>query len=110
MIAKRYTEKQIIALLGEGEAGALRHPLRAGGEELQVWLEKCGEPAAAANVVGFLNCQGELAEPVADILKQSADPNIVEYGESRSLTLGQPDEARLERARAFARQVMGSKF
>lgn len=83
------------------------HAVPEDREELQAWLEKCREPAAAANVVGFFNCQGELAEPVAEILKQSADPKMVEYGESRPLTLGQPDETRLERARAFTRQVMG---
>jgi len=83
------------------------HAAPEGDEELQKWLEECKKPAAAGDLVGFFDCQGELAEPVAEMLKQSDSPKIVAYGELRPLTIGQPDEKRLERAREFARQIMG---
>ncbi len=75
-------------------------------EELPGWLDKCKEAAAAGNLVGFFDCQGELAEAIAEMLKQSDDPKMVWFGNLRPSTIGQPDEARLERARAFARDMM----
>ena len=83
------------------------HAVPEGYEELPGWLDKCRDAAAAGNVVGCFDCQGELAEPIAEMLKQSGDPKMVGFGELRLSTMGQPDEARLERARAFAREVMG---
>ena len=82
------------------------HAVPEGYEELPGWLDKCRDAAAAGNVVGCFDCQGELAEPIAEVLKQSGDPKMVGFGEMRPSTMGQPDEARLERARAFAREVM----
>ena len=82
------------------------HAVPEGFEELPGWLDKCREAAAAGNVVGLFDCQGELSEPIADMLKGSGDPKMVAFGEMRPSTMGQPDEARLERARAFARDMM----
>ncbi len=78
-------------------------------EELPGWLELCKAAAAAGNVVGFFDCRGELSEPIAEMLKQSGDPKMVKFGEMRPSSMGQPDKARLERARAFARQVMAKQ-
>ncbi|MFW6125867.1 MAG: flavodoxin, partial [Chloroflexota bacterium] len=78
-------------------------------EELPGWLQKCKDAAAGAKVAGFFDCQGELAEWVADMLKQSGDPKMAGYAEARPASIGQPDETRLERARAFARGVMGKQ-
>ena len=82
------------------------HAVPEGFEELPGWLDKCREAAAAGNVVGCFDCQGELAEPIAEVLKQSGDPKMVGFGEMRPSTMGQPDEARLDKARAFARDMM----
>lgn len=75
-------------------------------EELPGWLDKCNQAAAAGNVVGLFHCQGEMAEWIAEMLKKSDNPKMVGFGNMRPSTIGQPNEARLERARAFARQVM----
>jgi flavodoxin len=75
-------------------------------EALPQWLDACRAAAIGANLVGFFNCQGELAQNVADFMKSSGDPELAAWGDRRAETLGQPDAARLERAREFARDTM----
>ena len=74
--------------------------------ELQPWLKKCREAASTADVIDMFNCQGELAQDVADALLASDNPHYRMWGEHRHTTLGQPDESRLELARAFARETL----
>jgi flavodoxin len=69
-------------------------------------LENCKRAAAGAKVLGLFNCQGEMSVEVANYLLNSGDPEMQAAGRSRSFTIGQPDSTRLERARAFAREVM----
>jgi len=73
--------------------------------DLQPWLVKCQESAAGANVIGLFNCQGELAPFVIDELLKSADPKVRGWGEAGPSTKGQPDAARVERARLFAKEM-----
>ena len=73
---------------------------------LPQWLDACRTAAAGASIVGLFNCQGELAENVAEFMKKSGDPQLAAWAEERPDTLGQPDAARLERARVFAREIM----
>jgi flavodoxin len=75
--------------------------------ELQPWLDVCREAAAGAEVIGMFNCQGELAQDVIDALLASDNPRHREYGRGGHTTFGQPDEARVEKSRVFAREVMG---
>jgi flavodoxin len=75
-------------------------------EQLRPWLENCKKEAAGANLVGFFNCQGEMHKDLADHMMKMDDPRMVKWGSHRHMTLGQPDETRLERARFFARDVM----
>jgi hypothetical protein len=56
--------------------------------------------------VGIFNCQGELSKPIAELLAKSEDPQPRSFAEARSETLGQPDEVHLEKARAFAREML----
>lgn len=72
---------------------------------LEEWLDRCRDAAASAQLVGLFHCQGELAEPVAQMLMKSDDPVLRAYGERRPETIGQPDEARLQKAREFAEEV-----
>ena len=74
--------------------------------ELQGWLEKCREPAAQANLVGFFHCQGELSEQIAEFLKKQEDPKLRPFGEMRPQTVGQPAATRLRKARPFARETL----
>jgi flavodoxin len=75
-------------------------------EGIDVWLDKCKDAAAGAELLGFFDCMGELSEAIADFLMKNEDPVMRSFGERRPETLGQPDESRLQRARDFAREVM----
>ena len=74
--------------------------------ELPPWLAKCKEAAAGADVIGMFNCQGELAQYVIDELLKSDDPKVRSWGEAGPSTSRQPDAARVEKARVFAREIM----
>lgn len=74
-------------------------------EDLPPWLDGCRTAAAGAEIVGFFNCQGELAPDIMAALQASADPKLKFFAEQGPSTKGQPDAARLERARAFAREM-----
>jgi flavodoxin len=74
--------------------------------DLPPWLEKCRETAIGAEVIGVFNSQGELGEEVADYLLKSDNPKYRAWGSHRDSTRGQPDEARLEKARKFARDMV----
>jgi flavodoxin len=81
----------------------------ASGEDAELvgdWLAACKDAAVGANVVGLFNCRGELSENVAQFMKDSGDPNLIAWADERPDTMGQPDAARLERARAFAREIV----
>jgi len=91
---------------GKPVALFITHASPEDSEVLPEWLDKCKEAAAGTELVGTFNCQGELSEQIADLLSASDDPQLREFAEARSQTLGQPDEARLEKARAFAREIM----
>lgn len=75
-------------------------------ELLPQWLDACQVAAVGANIVGIFNCRGELDEKVAELIKSSGDPKLDAWADLRPDTLGQPDAARLERARVFTRDIM----
>ena len=91
---------------GKPVALFITHASAEDSDVLPEWLEKCEQAAAGTELVGTFNCQGELSQAVADLLAASDDPQLREFAEARSETLGQPDEARLEKARAFAREMV----
>ena len=100
--------KEFLAAHGAGKKVALfiTHASPEDSEPLEEWLAACKEAAADSDLVGVFNCQGELAESIADLLANSDDPQIRAFSEGRSETVGQPDASRLERARGFAREIM----
>ncbi|MBS7250560.1 MAG: flavodoxin [Candidatus Freyarchaeota archaeon] len=111
--AKKFLEKNVkgknIALFVTHAAPDKKEDFERYGldfEEFQGWLERCKEPAAEANLVGFFDCQGELSEQIANFLKKQEDPKLRTFGEFRDKTLGQPDASRIERARIFAREIL----
>lgn len=73
---------------------------------LPEWLANCKQPAEGADLIGFFNCQGELSEQVAGFMVKSGDPKLEAWGKDRPSTIGQPDAARLEKARTFAREII----
>jgi flavodoxin len=84
------------------------HAAPEDSEPLREWLARCEEAAADADLAGFFDCQGELAENIAGLLRESDDPELRAFAEARSETIGQPDATRLDKARAFAREIMES--
>jgi flavodoxin len=100
--------KEFLAAHAAGKKVALfiTHASPEDSEPLEEWLAACKEAAADADLVGVFNCRGELAESIAELLAQSDDPQMRAFADGRSETLGQPDEARLEKARAFAREII----
>lgn len=70
------------------------------------WLVKCIEAASESNVGAVFNCQGELAENVKQSMLKNPDPMIRFWAEKSSRSKGQPDAARIERARSFVREIM----
>lgn len=75
-------------------------------EETRQYLENCRASLSGADLVGMFDCQGELAQAVIDLLARSDNPRYRQFAEYGPHTKGQPDASRLEKARAFARQVM----
>jgi flavodoxin len=63
------------------------------------------EAAAGASLAGYADFRGTLAENVADKCLASPDPTIQMFGKLRPMTVGQPDDNELARARAFARAM-----
>lgn len=74
--------------------------------ELRPWLDACREAATGCDVVGFFHCQGQLAEPVRQWMAGSGMPDLVRFAGMAGVADGQPDDARLDAARRFARQVV----
>ena len=73
--------------------------------ELTEWMAKFKQAAAGANLIGFFDCQGELAKGVEMIMKIAPKKEIRFFAKNHN-SQGQPDEARLMKARAFARDTM----
>jgi len=92
---------------GKKVALFITHAAPEDQEGIDEWLDKCKAAAAGAELVGFFDCMGELSEQIADFLMKNDDPTMRSFGERRPDTVGQPDESRLQRARDFAKEVMG---
>lgn len=100
--------REFLENLAEGRDVALfvTHAAPEKEAEDEGWLENCRQAAAGAELIGFFHCRGELAEPVMEALKKSDNEVLRGFGERGPESKGQPDEARLERARAFAREMV----
>jgi flavodoxin len=76
---------------------------------LPPWLDavKGAATDAGAEIVTFFNCQGEMSQRVVDMLLNSDKPEEREMGSfGRDMTIGQPDESRVQKAREYARETM----
>ena len=74
-------------------------------EGLPPMLEKFRQAAHGANLVDMFDCQGEMAKGVKFILSISPNAKFRKWAKADD-SQGQPDQARLDRARAFSRDVM----
>ena len=83
----------------------ITHAAPEDSPDLPPMLDKFRQAACGANIVGMLNCQGELAKSIKLIM--SIMPNAqLRLWAKQDNSKGQPDESRLERARAFSKNVM----
>jgi flavodoxin len=69
------------------------------------WMEKFKHAAAGAELIGSFDCQGELSKGVKFIMKISPNKEMRSQA-GRDNSHGQPDESRLAKARAFARDTL----
>ena len=101
--AKAFLEKNAS---GKKLAMFITHGALETQDGLPDWLEKCRQAAAGAEIVGLFNCQGEVDPNIIDFLLKSDDPKMQEFGRRGPEAKGQPDDTRLERARAWAKEVV----
>jgi flavodoxin len=73
--------------------------------EIQEVMAKFKQAAAGAELVGAFDCQGQLAKGVKFIMKISPSKKL-RSDARKDNSQGQPDETRLQRARAFARDTI----
>jgi len=73
--------------------------------EVQGWLANFKQAAAGADLQGVFDCQGELAKGVKFIMKIAPNKKMRSQAKMDN-SKGQPDAARVEKARAFARETM----
>lgn len=74
--------------------------------EVQGWMAKFKQAAAPAEVVAVSDYQGQLAKGVKLFMKISPNKKL-RSDAKRDNSQGQPDQTRVERARAFARETVG---
>ncbi len=91
---------------GRKVAVFITHSNPEDGENVARYLENCRASLVDVDLVGMFNCQGEMAEAIMEFLSKSENPRHRQFAEYAPQTKGQPDESRLEKARAFAREVM----
>jgi flavodoxin len=90
---------------GKNIAVFMTHAVPEGFEAIHSWTGSCKDAAAGANFLGSFDCQGELAQPVIDMLLQAEDPQMKAFGEMGPSTKGQPDQSRVQKAKEFAKEI-----
>jgi flavodoxin len=97
---------------GDGKRIAVfvTHGAPEGAERVGPWLDKIKGlvPGVGAELVGLFDCQGEASQAIVDFLLGSDDPEMRRYGQEAAEAKDLPDEARLEQARGFAREIMAT--
>jgi len=90
---------------GHGVALFITHAMPEGHEELPPILAKFRDAAAGATLLGMFDCQGQLAAGVTSVMRIHPNAKFRAWAKEDD-SRGQPDAARLERARLFAREIM----
>ena len=100
--------KKFIESKAKGRKIALfvTHASPPGAPFLEPILVKCKVIADGSDLVGFFNCQGVLAQQVADMLLKMKDPKFQEFGKMRHTTVGHPNAEEVENARIFAKEII----
>lgn len=102
--------KELLArhcVAGRKVALFVTHASPEDGTELLEWMDKFKQAAAGANLVNFFDCQGEMAKSVKLLLTLSTNKKFRQWAKMDN-SQGQPDQAKLSRAWAFAKDTMNS--
>jgi hypothetical protein len=91
---KTYVKDRSIALF-------ITHMAPEDSSALQGWIQKFRDAAVGANIVGVFDCQGQVSGLIRMIMIIP-----LAFMRKHDTSQGQPDAARLERARAFANEIM----
>ena len=83
----------------------ITHAGPEGASDLQPMLEKFRQAASKAEIFDFFDCQGELAKGVKRIMSIMPNAKFRMWAKMDN-SQGQPDQTRIDRAKAFARGVM----
>ncbi|MFX0043256.1 MAG: flavodoxin family protein [Candidatus Hodarchaeota archaeon] len=101
--AKKFIEKKAkdrkIALF-------VTHATPPGVPFLEPLLDKCKACTDDSDMIGFYDCQGVLAQAVADLLLKMDNPQLQEFGKRRHFTVGHPNDEEVENAKSFAKEIM----
>jgi len=83
----------------------ITHAAPEDSPDLPPWLEKFRRAARGANVVDIFDCQGQLDKTTKRIMSVLPNAQLRMWAKQDN-SQGQPDKTRLDRARAFSRNVM----
>lgn len=90
---------------GKNMAFFMTHAVPEGFEAIHSWTGSIEDFAASGNYLGTFECQGELAQPVMEMLEKSDDPEMRGFAAMVAPGKGQPDEAHVQKAREFAKEI-----
>jgi flavodoxin len=99
--------KSYLGKLTKGKTIALfiTHAAPENASEMPDSIQKFRDAATEAKIIGVFDCQGQLSGMVKTFMRFSPDRQLREWARIDN-SKGQPDAARLERAIAFAHEVM----
>ncbi len=84
----------------------ITHAAPEEADELPSWIDKFKQAASGAAIVDIFNCQGELSRSIKRVMSIMPNAELRSWAKNDN-SKGQPDESRLEKARNFAKNVMG---
>lgn len=83
----------------------ITHAGPEGAPDLQPMLEKFRQAAREAELIAMFDCQGELAKGIKRMMSIMPSAKFRMWAKMDN-SQGQPDQTRIDKARAFARDVM----
>ena len=90
---------------GRNVALFITHMAPEDAQELPTWLDKFRRAASGASIVDVFDCQGQVAKPIKLFMLMAPDAKLRSWARKDN-SKGQPDKARLDRARVFSKNVM----
>ena len=104
---KRLLEKHCVN--GRNVVLFITHAAPEDSPDLPPMLDKFRQAASGANIIDMFDCQGELAKTIKRIMSMMPNAQLRMWAKQDN-SQGQPDKTRLDRARAFSRNVMKSIY